>query len=331
MDLRSEQIFSDNSEYILKEAAGRYGISCENLKRLGSFESFVYEYEKENKVYILKITHSIHRTAALIQGELEWVNYLAADEVAVTRVVHSINKRLFERIEVDSSFFLVYSFEKAPGQSARGMKWSKSLIENWGQTLGRMHRLTKSFIPSQPEFRRFQWYEDYTMDIDKYIPSTQPRVLEKCRRLKEDLYTLPTDGDAYGLIHCDLQHGNFFIDDGQITVFDFDDCQYHWFAFDIAIPLFYVLRHKSIDSKDAVFARNFMSSFLDGYRRENKIEKFWLERIPLFLKVREMQLYIILLAENAGNLNDWCRRFMNGRRESIENESPIIDLDFTNL
>lgn len=279
----------------------------------------------------MKITHSIHRTEAMIQGELEWVNYLADGNVAVARAVLSQGRRLVERVEIDESFFLVYSFEKAPGQSARNENWSKNLIETWGETLGRMHRCTKTFVPSKPEFRRFQWFEDYSMDIEKYIPSSQPRVLEKCRRLKERLYALPADIDAFGLIHCDLHHGNFFVDDGRITVFDFDDCQYHWFAFDIAIPLFYVLRDKSVDPNDTVFAGNFMSRFLNGYRRENKIEKFWLERIPLFLKVREMELYIVLLAENAGNLNDWCQRFMNGRRESIENESPIIDLDFTNL
>ena len=53
------------------------------------------------------------------------------------------------------------------------------------------------------------------------------------------LDSLPKDDDCYGLIHADIHQGNFFVDENDnITIFDFDDCHYHWFAYDLAVPLF---------------------------------------------------------------------------------------------
>ena len=329
MDQRNEKIFNDHRDYILNKAAACYGTRADNFRRLGSFESIVYEYENDKRCYILKITHSMHRSVELIQGELEWVNYLAGGGVAVSPVVSSKNDRLVERIDVDDSYFLIYVFEKASGQQPESDKWNNALFEKWGRTLGRMHNRTKTFEPSQSAYRRFQWHEDYTMDLEKYIPASQPKVLERCRAFKQKLYELPRDRDSYGLVHCDLHHGNFFVDNGDLTVFDFDDCQYHWFAYDIAIPLFYVLRDKRVNPQDTAFAAEFMAAFMAGYKRENRIARYWMERLPLFMKVRELELYTLLLDEKPEDLDGWCLRLLEGRRESIEEGKPIIDIDFT--
>ena len=55
----------------------------------------------------------------------------------------------------------------------------------------------------------------------------------------------------------------------------------------------------------------------------------YLPVIPDFLKLREIELYIILWLEQAFDINDWCQRFFNGRKERIENDIPVIDIDFT--
>ena len=83
------------------------------------------------------------------------------------------------------------------------------------------------------------------------------------------------------------------------------------------------------DGVQVEFTQKFMRAFMDGYREENQIAPEWLERIPLLLKLREMDLYIIIHAEKAQDLNQWCRDFMDGRRERIENDIPVIDFDFS--
>jgi Ser/Thr protein kinase RdoA (MazF antagonist) len=136
------------------------------------------------------------------------------------------------------------------------------------------------------------------------------------------------DRDSYGIIHSDMHNGNLFVHDGKITVLDFDDCHYNWFAFDIAIPLFYVMRNVNVSPDDTEYARHFMSCFMDGYMRENRVDSYWMKLIPEFMKLREMDLYIIIIRDDIADLNGWCRRFMENRRFRIENEIPVLDLDF---
>jgi len=40
-------------------------------------------------------------------------------------------------------------------------------------------------------------------------------------------------------------------------------------------------------------------------------------------------LYSIIYAEEVFDLNEWYVRFMEGRQSRIENDVPIIDIDFS--
>ena len=329
MDLRSAEIFEKNSEYILAAATRSFGIKPDGLIKLGSFESMVYEFERERKNYILKISHSFHRTAAQIAGELDWINYLADNGVPVGRAFPNLKGEIVTRINMDDSYFLAYTFGKSPGAHITADDWGEDLFVKWGRLTGRLHALTKTYKPSDETCQRFHWHEDESLRIEKHVPAEQKLVIDKCHRLFNQLHKLPVGPDNYGLIHSDLYHGNFFVNNGEIIPFDFDDCHYNWFTHDLAMPIFYALRSSFRDDDQVEFTRRFMRAFMDGYRGENQIAPEWLERIPLLLKLREMDLYIIIHAEKAQNLNQWCRDFMDGRREKIENDIPVIDLDFS--
>lgn len=335
MDQQTEQTFADNEQKVLTDAADRYGIAPGSLKRLGSFESFVFEYSRNGEEYILRVTPGDHRQPSQISGELEWINYLADNGVSVCRALPSVNGSLIEVVALDTidsnpdAFYSVVSFARAPGRLATKDDVSDELFVNWGQTIGRMHALTKKFQPSDPSFTRHMWHEDEDLQADRHLPASQTRVLSKHTELMEYLHSLPTDINAFGLVHEDLHHGNFFVENGNLTVFDFDDCQHHWFAADLAMPLFYVMRSKVFSDRSVEFAYHFFSRLLEGYNRENSLDRFWFQQIPYFLKLRELILYIILYAEKAFELNEWCREFFDGRRERIENDVPVLDMDFS--
>jgi len=335
MHPNTEAAFERDSEFILAEAGRKYGVDPSGVKRLGSFESFVFEFGKGGQEYILRVTPGSHRPTAQIQGELEWVNYLAEGGVSVARAVQSPAGSLIEVVNLDGqaaadeSFYTLVVFEKARGRRATKEDWNRQLFVNWGQTIGRMHALTKKFEPSDPAFRRPMWHDDVDLDAHKHLPASQEVVLDKFDRLMERLRSLPTEPDSFGLVHEDMHHSNFFVDKGRITVFDFDDCRYHWFADDLVIPLFYAVRDAELGEESAAYARHFMSSLLEGYTQENSPDPAWFELMPDFLKLRELVLYTILHIENAFDLNGWCRRFSDGRRERIENDVPVIDMDFS--
>lgn len=331
MDPKSTKLFSQHENKILSASASLFGIKSEDLKRLGSFESFVYEFKQGGQEYILKITHSLHRDENQIMGELDWTNYLSDNGISVAQPIQSAKNKWVERIDVDDSYFLIYAFEKVKGRHISKNNWDDSLFVKWGKVTGRMHALTKEYQPVKSEFKRIDVFNDgffnwRNIELAKF---KIPGVLERCHEVIDEMHQLPRDDDSFGLIHADLHAWNFYINSGDMTIFDFDDCAYNWFAHDLAIPLFYELQSNQFEPRDPAFAKRFFSNFMKGYTNENKIDAQWLKHIPLFLKMREIDCFLILIWENAEEENDWCRRFMKERREKIENGVPVVDIDFT--
>jgi amicoumacin kinase len=327
-----EQLIKDRySNAILQEAMQRYGISKEQIKLLDSFESFIYEFEHGSSSYILRIAHSSRRNEALIQGEVDWINYLADGGVSAARAVLSERGELVETIEDgQGGAFLATAFAKARG-GAPWELWSPGLYETYGQLIGRMHSLSKAYQPRRSEWRRPAWDADMFEFVDRYLPESESIAKKKYRDACAHVNSLPKGTDHYGMTHQDAHGNNLFVDStGQITLFDFDECAYNWFINDIAVVLFYIVQ----DAEDGTaFTQEFMTCFLKGYAQVCPLDPAWLKEIPYFLKIREIELYAVMHRDfDVAHIEDeWCARFMLGRKEKIEQDVPFLDFDFDSL
>jgi amicoumacin kinase len=330
------EVFNDN---ILDEAAQRFGVKITDLKFINDFENYIYEFERLGQYYILRLTHSSHRDENLVNGELDWIYYLHNNGSSACNPIFSENKKLVERINTeDSSYFLATAFEKAKGKHVKRddeAVWNNALFEKWGQVVGRMHALTKNYKPSKAEFKRIEWDEDdLVINAESYLSRYGISIVEKQKSLVAWCNTLPKDKDSYGLIHTDVHDGNFFVHDGDMTVFDFDDCAYNWFINDIAIVLFYVnwgIPSIEIQGRKELL-EGFFTNFLKGYRSENDIDSGWLECIPKFLKLREITVFAVLNKKwDLNNLTEKQHALLESLKNNIENNIPLVDLDFTRL
>jgi Ser/Thr protein kinase RdoA (MazF antagonist) len=320
------------SESIKNEAMKRYGIGNGQIQLLDGFESYMYEFARDGKEFILRIGHSMRRNVNLIHGEVEWINYLAKGGASVSRAIVSDNDKLVERIgDQRGGHFLATAFVRAAGNPPSGEQWNSDLFERYGRLIGRIHALSKTFRPSKTEWKRPEWDDPEMLEIESWLPPSESSVYGKYHDLYAYLSTLPRTGDAYGLIHQDAHAGNFFVDmSGQITLFDFDDCCYSWYMNDIAIVLFYA----AFGEEDPVsFTLSFMEQFIHGYVSENEIDKEWLRLIPYFLKLREIDLYAVIHRSfDVDNIEDgWVASFMKNRKAKILSEIPFIDYDFSEL
>jgi Ser/Thr protein kinase RdoA (MazF antagonist) len=328
-----EAIRERYNEDILQEAMRRYGIGRDQIRLLDGFESFMFEFQRDGCERILRLSHSIRRSVNLIHGEVDWLNYLYEGGVGVARAVPSIGGELVEVIpDGRDGQFLATAFIKAAGGPAwEDDKWNEGLFERYGRLLGRMHRLSKVYEPANPAWRRPKWDNDVHRDVFDWIPDSQTEVRERAAAVLSYIRSLPKDDDSYGLIHQDVHGGNFFVDDnGDIMLFDFDDCVYGWYVYDIAMVVFYMVTNHP----DPVgLATAFWPHFWRGYQQENDLDPAWLAEMPAFFKLREVDLYgIIHRSFDVENVTDeWAAQFMDGRRQRIEQDNPYIDIDFTRL
>ncbi len=316
---------------ILHEAMRRYGIAPDDIHILDGFESYIYEFERGGREYILRIGHSRRRTVELIRGEVDWINFLARGGAGVAQAILSDNGALVESIDDDQGGqFLVTAFDKAQGRSAWEFGWTPELYEHYGQTLGRIHALSRTYTPLDPAWKRPEWDAPGNLELERWLPPSETIVLDKYRHIKAHLDALPRDAASYGLIHQDAHSGNFFVDDtGKITLFDFDDCVYSWYVYDVAMVIFYML----VPGDDPeIRAREFWPPFWAGYYREYALDPAWLAEIPHFLKLREVDLYGVIHRsfDDVTQIDHpWTARYMQGRKARIENDVPLVAFDFT--
>lgn len=191
---------------------------------------------------MIRISKLANRCVSDYEAELAFVHYLAENGAAVADVIPSKNGSFLEIIEDDAKneAFVVSMFEWARGDqlAAHGYCYQEgALIEeywyNSGKTLGKIHALAKTYIPSQPRFDFFDQYNEAYFDtlipdelacpqlgtVGHYLKQTLNNMLATLRGL-------PKSNDNYGLVHFDYSDGNYNIDynTGQITVFDFENC-----------------------------------------------------------------------------------------------------------
>jgi Ser/Thr protein kinase RdoA (MazF antagonist) len=318
---------------ILHEAMQRFGIAKDRLRLLDGFESFLYEFQRDDGDFILRVGHSLRRTPEMIAGEVDWINFLATGGAGAARAILSQDGKLVEAVDDGrGSQFLATAFVKARGGPPRREMWNETFFEAYGRLLGRMHALSKTYTPGSPTWRRPEWDSDGNMTIKAHLSPEEREIRVRFETLMQHLQALPKDRESYGLIHQDAHTGNLFVDEHyQITLFDFDDCVYSWFIYDIAMVFFYgLMGHED----DPAFIERFCRSFFRGYRGENLLAPHWLAELPHFLKLREIDLYAQILFSFGGAENvdhPWCQNYLRGRKERIEAGLPYLEFEWESL
>jgi Ser/Thr protein kinase RdoA (MazF antagonist) len=324
---------------VIELAAQCYGVSPARLIRsTGGHFTHVYEYARDGQAYILRITPPNEEVDVIaMEAILAWVDYLASRGALVSRPVMSINHRLIETVQVNDGRYIAVVFEKAPGLLAEKVpfdQWQDALYEKLGKTVGKIHAVSRGYIPSGGHLRRPNWDEVVNcFNPRELFGPSQDTVRQKKEAILRLVRSFPKDREGYGLIHGDLHCGNFFIEltTGTITVFDFDDCFYGWYVMDIAMNLFDFLVLFPGNDRHG-FSRRFLTHYLKGYRSENTLNVYWLEQMPHFLKLLEIGVYAQVYQDTEAILNDpWVSTFMNGRKEKIENDIPYVDIDFEEI
>jgi len=324
-----ERIRARYSDRILTEALAAYGIAEDTVRELDGFESYIYEFQGSDTPGILRISHSIRRTGDMIRGELDWIDYLHRGGVGVSKPLRSLQGSWVESLEDGrGGFFLTSAFEKARGEPHRGPEWSAGLLWEYGNQIGHMHQLATTYQPANSDWKRPYWNDPIHHQVQEFIPEAEGGIRQLYRDVVRQISQLPAEKDACGLIHQDPHQGNFFVDgEGKITFFDFDDSSYSWFVEDIALILFYAVMGQEDPTR---FTVNFLEGFLPGYFAAYPLDLKWFREIPLFMKMRELDLYAVIHRSfDVDNLEDpWCKWYLEGRAERLLKGKPYLEFDF---
>jgi Ser/Thr protein kinase RdoA (MazF antagonist) len=316
----------------VKQAVKSFGGKEESCVKLsGGFQNDVYEYMYEGEKRILRITSSSRRTIKQTQSEIDFIRSLEAGGVNVSLPVVSCFGNDIEQLDIEGELFLITAFLKAPGQFvnvANEKEWDKALFQNWGQAIGKMHAIAEQNHSHFEEYERPKW--EPNRKSMNFLSSISKSLAANYEKMVTEVQAFSKERDTYGLIHNDLHQGNFFVRDNTLTIFDFDDCSFCWFAQDIAVSFYHaVWQGLSVRPEHVSFPREFMKHFIEGYSKEHRMNKEILRQIPLFLKLREVFLFTLFhKVWDVKDLEDWQGYTLQDLLCRIEHEISYTNVDF---
>jgi Ser/Thr protein kinase RdoA (MazF antagonist) len=321
---------------VLEPAARLFGTSKEQLGKFDDYEgcaNLVYQFTHSDQPRVLRISYRSDRPVKLIQAELHFVNYLADNGMRVSKPIPSEAGNWVEAIPAAGIPFVAVAFVKGRGIRVpdNGYRYREGVpieeyFQNWGAALGQLHRLTKMYQPPSKSVRRPDWF---TRGYYSSFPYGErlPVIQKKFDALIAELHALPKNMDSYGLIHNDFNDGNFTVDydNGDITVFDFDDSCYFWFMYDLACAweggIARTMFRPLAERRD--FMDRYMKQVMEGYNRKNTLSTECLDRLPLFLSLIQMQ-ELMHFAQYLDNPDDQLQSELRYKIHCIENDIPYM-------
>lgn len=112
--------------------------------------------------------------------------------------------------------------------------------------------------------------------------ASQAILLRLAQTLEERLFDYGTGADRFGLIHADMRLGNLLADGERLTVIDFDDCGFGWFAYDFAAAISFYESNPSIPALKA--------AWLEGYAALRRLTPADTAMLDTMVMLRRMAL-----------------------------------------
>ncbi len=192
----------------------------------------------------LRISFREERDRAMIDAELRFVDYLARMGVPCARPVPAASGDFCVEYQLNNRTLKAALFTEASGSFLHHKQYRMpegvSLTKFWrklGEIIGKMHALSANYV-TDPKPNRFIWLDRHYESLPKLLPGCLEVHQEVIRKSIDEIGSIPVTPISYGLCHNDLGIINLKIDysndNCDITVFDFDDCGYNYFMYDLA-------------------------------------------------------------------------------------------------
>ena len=297
-----------------------------SLQELGGYQNWVYQMSCHDRPYIVRVTPASHRSLAELKAEISFVNRLYEQSIPVSASVTFSGTPTIQRVKLEQETCFLTVFEKAPGLNWGDVVQNETHYREAGRVLALIHRESKRHTT---RINRPLWSENhYIRAAKRAIPDEKLWVLYKMVEHIARLRELPQVEGEFGLVHGDYHYANMLYRDDGVTVFDFDEVEYHWYSYDLAVYLFYQLLGSDPGAMDIATTARVWAPFLEGYAAEQPLPDNLTERLDDFLRLREFMLYSSIYGSVPRRPWDtWRKRYIAEADRRFKSDRPFVDLD----
>jgi Ser/Thr protein kinase RdoA (MazF antagonist) len=259
--------------------------------------------------YALRLHQPDYMKPKFIISEMEWLSALHHDGINVPMPVRNL----------DGEWLTIADggYEVPQRRNCTLIGWTEGRLLNknirpkhfkaLGQVMGRMHVQSRGWRPPKG-FARPHWdweglygdgfsYGVPAKDAREAIPKThQDTFNDILERVENAMDQLGRTKEVYGLNHADLALAdNVAFHADEARPFDFDDCGFGYWLFDIAVTL----SNHFIDTNDKSQAKR--DALLSGYEETSSLDGIGLEYLNLFMAARIAQYMFFYQASGLAN------------------------------
>ena len=256
------KIQTDSLTAFAREILKKYGINdaeveCINFEFNATFSVSTQSGQK----FALRLNINSTRVLSNILAETQWVRDLARiPSINVPAPIASLDDQFVVSALHDDSGQIIYGvmYSWLEGEEI-GDEPTLDQLRTVGQAIALLHQNSSDFElrdgASLPTFNDFFWgTEDFLFSSKSRLSASDRSLIEKARDLIMQFTAELYASSAVHIIHADFHGWNLMWHEGQLSIFDFDDCGYGVEAQDIAVALYYL----DTPEQDA--------ALLDGYK-----------------------------------------------------------------
>lgn len=308
---------------ILQFINEQYPLNFINIKPI---TNEMYECLTEQGTYFSRITN--YKTYEEQIEEVIYTNFLYQNGLGVPPIIPSLQGNFVEKFTLDKEIFAVL-YKAAPGIHLPRSEWNSNIFKNLGKQIGKLHRISKSFEKIKPVKHINDWYENEEYNFLKYIPQEETTIREIASDVLTSIKELQKSTSNYGLIHGDLWLENILVENNSnLTMIDFQDCEKHFYIFDLAVPIYSALEYSFAGNGNIIdYEHSITKALFEGYQEENELPKEMIDKFPLFIKLKEIFEYSLMhMYWDKEELTEEQVRIMNLYRMKIENKYTYINV-----
>ncbi len=293
---------------LAKNALQCYGLSDAELKFInysgnGIYQVIVHPGTKSASTFVpgkyaLRLHQPNYMKSEFIASEMDWLSALHQAGVPVPKPFLNQERHWLTVVGENHNVARKRNCTLIGWTEGRFLK-NRILPKHFnalGLVVGRMHEQSKNW--KRPKcFARPQWdweglfgdgfgYGVPAKETHSAIPKVHQSIFnETLRKVQETTEQLGKGKNVYGLIHADLSLiDNVTFLAGKAHPFDFDDCGFGYWIFDLAV----LLAHYFSDYINA--SPLLQDALIAGYKETSPLENIGFEYLDLFIAARYAQL-----------------------------------------
>lgn len=281
-----------------------YGVDINKAKCYFSTQNYAFIFPGEP--FMVRVSATQKKTRSEILSELMWLDDLKQFKHTVCEPNLSLHGNLLEEFEIEGKTYRASLFRTARGVVKTTTDMTPMFFICAGDLLGAIHHVSTDERKLGIKFKRRSKAEDFSALKERVADKIPAPIMEKIQKIEAEVNGLSQEIGSYGLCHGDFHVNNFFVEENNIWVFDFDSCAYAHYLYDIASFIqACFLRGYGAGRNLRQVMDEILHYFKIGYTLNKSCDEHFWDDLELFIKYRNLITYMALCEiDNIGVVED---------------------------